>query len=142
MLDGVYELYQRKINEMIADGAKAFVGLQQKAEFLGAEALSEAEKLAQTQDFGSSDVDATLGRYDKFLRGSSTDSTPEGWNKQISTELIAFADKQEVDFLDNLLNKEAAIVEKGLDSEKLFAPIITAAKWKSIARQLLSIMTY
>jgi len=128
MLDGIYELYQRKINEMIADGAKAFVSYQQKADFLGVEALSETEKTAQTQDFGSSDVDATLGRYDKFLRGSSTDSTPEGWNKQISTELIAFADKQEVDFLDNLLNQEAAIVEKGLDSDKLFASTITAVE--------------
>ncbi len=138
MLGGVYDLYQRKINEFIADRASVFASIQKKAHFLGTEALSEAEQLAQSQDKSSGDIDATLGKYDKFLTGTSDESTEAGWQKQVGTELSELADQQEELFIENLLRQKEGIAVKGLSPEKLFAETISPEEVEAYCEETLA----
>lgn len=121
VLDGIYELYQRKINEIIAEDATAFYSLRQKSDFLGEESLTEAEQLALTQGPSSVNLERSLARRDKFLTGASNEFDDDGWQKQVATDLIALADEQEEEFLHAILERDAGLAEKGLDKEKIFA---------------------
>jgi len=138
MLDGIYSLYQRRINELIADRASAFVSLRRKAEFGGEDSLTAAETQALNQDFGSANIETTLARYDKFITGASPDSTPEGWKKQVSTELTELADQQEIAFIDNLLHQREAIAKKGLSQEKIFSLDIPVEEVRKCAEETLA----
>jgi hypothetical protein len=119
VLEGTFELYQRKINTMIASRADVFLTLRRKAELMGEEALTQDEKRALSLDSSSQDIPASLARYDKFIHGTSDEFDEAGWRKQISSKLIALADSQEQAYLSSVIKKEDGIAEKGLDSDLL-----------------------
>jgi hypothetical protein len=119
VIDGMYGLYQRKVNELIAGRADVFIRIQQKADLLGEESLTADEQEALSQNMSATTVPETLAIYDKFIYGSSNESDTNGWRKQISTELVAFADGQEEKFITEGLEKSESIAELGLDEAKI-----------------------
>ena len=137
-LDGIFDLYQRKVNEMIAESSTVFLSLAKKADFVGEESLTEDEKKAYDEDTIGSNVSANLSRYDKFLFGADTDYADDGWKKQISAELIEYADEQERKIIAESQEKSAGIAEKGLDEDKLFALTIEPAEIGSLCEEALA----
>lgn len=137
VLDGIFELYQRKINEAIADRANVFVSLQEKAEFLGEDSLTEDERLALGEDRTSANAASALSRYDKFLYGAGNDFDDRGWRKQIAQELIELADVEEQKNLIALQEMDQGIKEKGLNKEKLFAQNVEVEEIERLCKETL-----
>jgi hypothetical protein len=138
VLEGIFELYQRKINTMIASRADVFLVLRKKAELMGEDFLTEDEKLALSLDFSSGDIPASLSRYDKFVHGASDEFDAEGWRKQISSKLIALADVQEQGYLSSILEKKENIAEKGLDADTLSQKDIEPAEVERLCNETLA----
>ena len=125
VIDGMYGLYQRKVNELIAGLANVFISIELKADLLGEDSLSREEREALSLNMSASSIPETLAIYDKFLYGSSSESDANGWRKQISGDLVAFAHVEEERFIDEGLEKSKSIAELGLDEEKLFEKTIS-----------------
>lgn len=125
VIDGMYGLYQRKVNELIASRADVFISIGLKADFLGEDSLTEDEKEALSLNMSAASVPETLAIYDKFLYGSSSESDANGWRKQVSDELVVFADEQEKKYIAEGLEKSNRIDERGLDETRLFEKTIS-----------------
>lgn len=136
VLSGVYDLYQRKVNELIAGRADVFMTIQKKSQFMGEESPFEYD--SRSQDRSSGNVPESLARYDKFLTGSSYESDDDGWQKQISSKLVSYADEQERLALTVGLEKNSMIAEKGLDRERLAAETIDSAEVEKYCEETLA----
>ena len=137
VLDGIFDLYQRKINEAIANRADVFLSLREKAEFLGDDLLTEDERLALGEDMTSADVSSGLSRYDKFLYGAGNEFDEIGWKKQVAQELIELADVEEQKNLVAQLEMNQGIREKGLNKEKIFALNIGIEEVEKLCKETL-----
>lgn len=137
VLDGIFDLYQQKINEMIANRADVFLSLRKKAEFLGEDSLTEDERLALGEDMTSANISSGLSRYDKFLYGAGSDFDDSGWSKQISQELIELADIEEQKNLIAQQEMNHGIKEKGLNKEKLLALNVEVEEVERLCKETL-----
>lgn len=122
-LDGIFVLYQRKINELLAQRADVVQNIKSKADLLGQPALSEAESLILQNSFATVNSERDLSRYDKFLYGAG-ELNEAGWREQISAELLSFAQIMEQESIRTSQNKKTEIEGKGLDFEKVMAKTV------------------
>ena len=137
-LDGIYELYQRKINEQIAMGADVVQNIKNKASHIGDDNLPVIEQLIlQDEIVPTNDSARNLSRYDKFLYGAG-EPNEAGWREQIPTDLLAYADEKERENIAILKKKDSGILDKGLDSEKVFAKTIPAVTVEQKCMETLS----
>lgn len=119
-LDGVYELYQRKINELLALRAGVVQNIKNKAEHTGEDSLPAVEqRLLQEEAFLNNRSVRDLSRYDKFLHGAD-ELNDLGWRGQVPSDLLAYAEQKERENIAILKNKESEVHDRGLDSKKIF----------------------
>ncbi|QQS15344.1 MAG: hypothetical protein IPK84_03165 [Candidatus Moraniibacteriota bacterium] len=113
----ILQLYQSRVNEMIAESTSSIFDIERKAELLGHENLTEAEKSAL--ELIRKQPETNLSRYDKFIHGVVHEETSSGWRQQVGEELSQFASEIEEESYEGKIRKRENIVKKNLDPEKI-----------------------
>ena len=103
---GILDLYQRRVNELIADIRLSGIPLRKKQELLGNGALSESELELLKFTPTINNADRVAAMYDKFKYGASIESNEEGYREQIPEGLAKLADIIEAEYYDSILNRD------------------------------------
>lgn len=133
----VLALYKKKVNQLLAENFSNGVLVKNLANDVEDSALTPEEKDLLTLYRGLSDQEKNYSRYDKFIHGASATYAEAGNKNQIPQELIDFANEIDVAYLENELNKESKIREKGLDPKKIFEKNISCKEFSAIEESLL-----
>lgn len=113
----ILQLYQSRVNEMIAESASSLFDIERKSKIFGSENLAEAEKSALQLIWQQ--PERNLSRYDKFIHGAASEKTSSGWKRQVGEELDQFASEFEKEYNEGKVNKRKNILGKNLDPTRI-----------------------
>lgn len=113
----ILQLYQSRVNEMIAESTSSLFDIERKLKILESENLTESEKSALQLIWKQ--PERNLSRYDKFIHGTASEETSSGWRRQVGEELGQFASEFEKEYSEEKINKRKNILEKNLDPAKI-----------------------
>lgn len=120
ILSGILDLYQSRVNLMIASSSSDAFIVEKKLASAGEKSLSSDEATLRNEAVGFSNIPRGLSRYDKFTHGAS--EYRDGWRQQAGEELRRFADEVEAIYINSTVLRNEAITKKGLNPEKVSDP--------------------
>lgn len=133
----ILEIYRRKSNQMLIEEFPAVVLVKNKAEKIGEDNLSEDEKSLLKLFSGLSQIDKSYSRFDRWIHGSSGEYNNEGNREQISPVLKRRAEEIKELYIENEINKDDLVKEKGLDPKKVLREKIKIEEIEELANDIL-----
>lgn len=127
----IFQMYLRRINELIADEYPSLYYVAKKEQVVGGDDLTEEERDLLKFAVGKKNINKSLSRFDKLVYGASPQIDARGNKTQLSTELQRFKVVSDVSHSDAEL-----AAQKGLDIHKLRKKNITAAQRKAWAERI------
>jgi len=133
----VFNLYQRRVNQIMAEQFFAGALLQNIKKQLGGQMLEDEEEELANSFQGLKSIEKNFSRYDKFIYGAEKTYNKSGYREQISKEIKEYADEIENEYMDNIVNRDGKIREKGLDPKKVFEKNISENQFRKFAEDTL-----
>jgi len=119
VLSGVLELYQSRVNAMLAENRSDVLLLKRKVDVLGEDSLTEDERALFSQMVGTQNAETNIARYDKFLFGATSEYDARGQRNQVGQDLGTFADQFEEEYVSSVVLRNEQIKRNGLNPDKI-----------------------
>lgn len=133
----ILRLYQRKVNQILAENFFRGVIVQELANGIGVDNLTSEEKNLLELFNELSSPEKNYSRYDKFIHGATFGYDESGNKTQIPEELLDFAHKLDLESMEVELHKNDRLRERGLDPAKIFENSITCAEFSRVENSVL-----
>lgn len=134
---GLLEIYQRRVNELIASLYSATGSVAELKKTLGEKALTDEENAFLSNFVGLEKLETNYSRLDKFIHGAGKNFNEVGMREQIDDEIKRYADEIEKIQIETGLHRKEAVEKRGLDYEKITAKSVENSFFSAIAEEIL-----